>query len=1056
MPKATHYRLNWHAENQTYELHESTSGRLLLVTPEEPEWFEWLDTVSSFTFSGKLEQFTVRKESRQWGDRYWYAYRRVGSKLTKKYLGRTTDLTLTRLEEIAALFADQKVDSSEKAGVEISLDEKVQDQRRSREATQDNILAMSGVARISPSTRPSAQHDQLLTIKLHRPRPHNRLVSRSRLVERIKEGTERALLLISAPAGFGKTTLLAQCIAVSDTPVAWLTLEQEENDPMRFLAYLISALQTVDDRVGANALELLHTPQPPLLEPILALLTNDLMRFLKEDIALILDDYHVITAEPIHRAMTYLLEHLPPQLHLVLATRADPPLPLSRLRARGQLVEVRAAELRMNATEAHTFLHTIMGLDLSPDDVDALESRTEGWIVGLQLAALSLHGRTDVSSFLSAFTGSHRFVLDYLSDEVLSQQAASVQAFLLHTSVLERLSGPLCDAVTGREGSQAILEALERENLFVVSLDDERRWYRYHNLFSDFLKSRLQQTEPSLVSELHHRASIWFEQQGLPVEAIQHALVANAVDRAADLIEQNYEAIALRGQVPTVLDWLNLLPDALVRTRPKLCIYHADLLMFTNQIDASELRLQDAEHCLQADMPEIERQVISGKIAVIRAVIARNPGDFERSVSIANKALDLLPETEKFERASAMLSAAHAFLVTGDVTATSVHQIETILAPAHASKDLYMVLRSIILLARLQVMQGQLKKAATTYEEAVRVIPEQEILRALSGSAAYYFGIGDLLRECNKLDVAEQYIMNGMDLVKGPQTVFADDVAQGHIALARLLQAQSDYGGAISILVTFAQLARQRRFVPHLLARSAAVQTQMELARNNLEAINHWLDTSDLFLDDELSYQREQEYLTLARVRIAQGRKDPKGPSLSNAMFLLDRLLADAESKARMNSILVILILQSLALSILGESVQALTALERALIHAAQEGYIRLFVDEGKPMLTLLRQAQEHGITPHYTATLLSAFGEPALSIPDLHAARVNRLIEPLTEREREVLGLLLEGASNREIAHQLVLSINTVKRHIYNICGKLGVKSRTQVLAKARTLNLL
>jgi LuxR family maltose regulon positive regulatory protein len=433
MPKVASYRLTWSVKDQTYQLQETRDHTQLQVVPDSPAWFAWLDQVSSFAFRGKGGHYTARKESRPRGETYWYAYLGARKKLAKKYLGRATDVTLARLEQVAVALTGQEPAPG-----------------RDPPTGTTTLLFIEGLDADFPPLRtvePNKRDDPLLATKLHQPRPRSRLVSRSHLVERLQQSMEHVLTLVSAPAGFGKTTLLAQWLAESGTPAAWLSLEPEDNDPARFLTYVIAALQTVDAQVGTAALELLRTPQPPSLETVVTLLTNDLLRSTVGDFALVLDDYHVITAEPVHRALTALVEHLPSQLHLLLATRADPPLPLSRLRARGQLTQVRATDLRFSSEEASTFLRTSMGLDLSPRDIAALERRTEGWIAGLQLAALSLQGRADVSAFLAAFTGSHRFVLDYLSEEVLTRQPAVVQSFLLHTSILERLSGPLCDAV---------------------------------------------------------------------------------------------------------------------------------------------------------------------------------------------------------------------------------------------------------------------------------------------------------------------------------------------------------------------------------------------------------------------------------------------------------------------------------------------------------------------------------------------------------------------------------------------------------------------------------
>jgi LuxR family maltose regulon positive regulatory protein len=443
--------------------------------------------------------------------------------------------------------------------------------------------------------------NSLLATKLHLPRPRTQLVLRPHLVEQLQQGRDRALTLVSAPAGFGKTTLLAQWLADSGAPTAWISLGPEDNDPTSFLSYLIAALQILDARFGATALALLRTPQPPTPEMVMAVLTNDLAsRDL--DVTLVLDDYHVITAESIQRGMTFLLERLPPRLRLVLASRADPQLPLARLRAQGQLVEVRAADLRFGPTEMRAFLQRVMGLDLEDAAIDLLERLTEGWIAGLQLAALSLQGRTDVSRFLAAFSGSHRYVLDYLSEEVLMRQPELVQQFLLHTCILERLSGSLCDAVREQEGSQAMLEALERANLFLIPLDEERRWYRYHHLFAGALLNHLQQASPALIPTLQHRASAWYEQHNLPVEAVQHALAIPDVERAAGLIESIAFSVVFQGQIDTVRGWMNALPEALVRARPLLCVQQASYLMFSNQLEAAEARLQEAERGIQKEM----------------------------------------------------------------------------------------------------------------------------------------------------------------------------------------------------------------------------------------------------------------------------------------------------------------------------------------------------------------------------------------------------------------------------------------------------------------------
>ncbi|HEX6557555.1 MAG TPA: LuxR C-terminal-related transcriptional regulator [Ktedonobacteraceae bacterium] len=1037
MPKVPMYTLAWSPMIEAYELYQTRDREVLGIVPESPAWFAWLDQVSSFAFLGKSGHYTARKEAKQRGDRYWSAYLATGEQLSKKYLGKTADLTLVRLEHIAGVLGAQREDQLSPPEMRDS-------------ASADNE---ADAAQQRHPLHP------LLTTKLHAPRPRAQLVHRAHLVERLQQGAERALTLVSAPAGFGKTTLLAQWFMKSDLPVAWLSLEVEDNDPTRFLYYVIAALRTLDAHIGTTALAMLRTPRPLLPEVVLAVLSNDLLERGGGDFALVLDDYHVITDETIHRGMTFLLEHLPSQMHLILASRTDPPLLLARLRAQGQLTEVRTAELRFGAAEAGTFLQNVMGLNLEDSAIAILEQRTEGWIAGLQLAALSLQGRADVSAFLAAFTGSHRYVLDYLYDEVLVRQPTAVQQFLLRTCILERLSGPLCDAVTEQEGSQAMLEGLERANLFVVALDDERGWYRYHHLFAQALRSHLQQREPMLLVELHRRASAWYEQHHLPIEAVQHALAMPDVELAARLIEPIALLVALQGQIYTVLGWLNALPEALVCTRPFLCVYHAQLLIFTNQLEAAEARLQDAEQGaqVQEEVSASQAQIILGWVLDIRADIALFSGDIPQALSLAHQALELLPETDVLPRASALATTIRVYLVSGDVTPATEYEVVAAAAFIRTSDNLFSTVSSICLLARLYVLKGSLRQAAATYTQVAQVAPRPEVLQTAFSSLFYYFGLGDLLRERNELEAAERHLAQGMVLVKERLTLEPFVAILGYTSMARLQQARGNSREAHATLDGLVQVAAQRHFPPHLLPQVAAVRAQLELAQGNVAAAIRWADTSGLSAKDEdLRYPREGAYLVLARVRIAQARDDPASPFLQDALHLLDRLLQDAEAKARLGSVLEMLVLRALALEVQGNRTSALSTLEQALVFAAPEGYIRLFVDEGEPMLALLRQAHVRSRVPGYVATLLRVFGEQNVSDLPASSARPSLLTEPLTERERDILRLLLEGASNREIARRLVLSVNTVKRHVYNLCGKLGVQSRSQAIIRARDRHLV
>src|SRR6266487_6204551 len=662
MPKVASYRLAWSFTLKTYQLEETPSQELLEIAPGSPAWFAWLDHISSFAFWGKSGHYTARKESRPRGEGYWYAYLGIGKKLMKRYLGKTGDLTSARLEQVA-----EELDTAQEAVVNPS--QEASSAGRTMPAGVSPLVSSGAegagapVALPQPS-EPNTQRAPLLSIKLHLPRPRRCLVSRSHLVECLQQAIEYPFTLISAPAGFGKTTLLAQWLAQSGlpvAPVAWLSLEPEDNDPVRFLTYLIAALQTVDCRLGTSALALLRTPQPSPLETVLALLTNDLMVDEAEKIALVLDDYHTITAEPIHRAVTYLLEHLPPQLHLVISTRVDPPLPLARLRARGELVELRAQNLRFSAEEVTHFLRHTMELVLEADQVVQLAERTEGWVAGLQLAALALRGRADVDQFLARFSGSHRYLVDYLAEDVLRREPESMQRFLLQTSLLERLCAPLCAALTGSSEAQALLERAERANLFLVPLDDHREWYRYHALFAEFLQERLRLAFPGEVETLHRRAAQWFEEQELIPEAVQQALAGADYERAARLVTQSARAFLILGQTATLRTWLQALPEDLVRARPRLCMILGHELSTAGEFEAADVWLRAAETRLRAgesggadgadaEVADTEVREEEGgfrgtlqEVLALRAGNAALAGDLPHALELVYQAGDHLP-----------------------------------------------------------------------------------------------------------------------------------------------------------------------------------------------------------------------------------------------------------------------------------------------------------------------------------------------------------------------------------------------------------------------------
>ncbi|MCL5959523.1 MAG: hypothetical protein M1358_09460, partial [Chloroflexi bacterium] len=563
----------------------------------------------------------------------------------------------------------------------------------------------------------------LLAVKLRQPQVRASLVSRARLTERLNDGLNRALTLISAPVGFGKTTLLGEWLAgaARAIPAAWLSLDEDDNDPVRFVTYVVAALNGVQESVGSAALTMLRSPQPPPTNVVLTSLLNDLGS-VSGDLILVLDDYHEIGAPEVHDAVAFFLGNLPPRMHLAITTRSDPPLPLSRLRARNQLVEIRGPELLFTLEEAETFLNRVMDLGLSTGDVAALQSSTEGWIVGLQLIAVSLQGRRDVASLVATVTGAHRYIVDYLVDEVLSRQPEEVRLFLLRTSILRELAGPLCNAVTGRNDSAAVLVQMERDNLLVTPLDEERRWYRYHHLFAECLRGRLEAEEPGSVPELHRRASQWYEQQGLVDEAIGHALSAQDFEAAARLVEEHAPRLLGQGRIVELLNLANRLPEALVHARPRLCVLVGQSLALGGQLEASESYLQSAEGALTG-VPQPDSQVLQGQIAAARASIATQRADAQRTIEYARHALSHLPHSEPFMRSLAAFNLGDAHLLTGEVVPASAAFTQAV-DLSLATGSLHMVTLSSAYLARTQLLRGRLRDAERVCQRALSLVAE--------------------------------------------------------------------------------------------------------------------------------------------------------------------------------------------------------------------------------------------------------------------------------------------------------------------------------------------
>ncbi len=950
----------------------------------------------------------------------------------------------------------------------------------------------------------------ILATKLYIPPPRPNIVTRPRLIERLNEGLRqnqgfgRKLTLISAPAGFGKTTLVSEWVADGMRPVAWLSLDEGDNVVTRFLIYLVAALRTVAPHLGEGVLGALQSSQPPSPESVLTTLLNEITtgpdisgsdseNFPEQGYILVLDDYHVIEAEPVDSstdvdastsvddALTFLLEHLPPQMHLVIATREDPPLPLARYRVQGQLTELRANDLRFTFSEAAGFFNREMGLNLSADDIAALETRTEGWIAGLQLAALALQGmmsmqeHQDTTDFIKTFSGSHHFVLDYLVEEVLQQQPESVQVFLLSTSILDRLCGPLCDAVVGRlesrdwslKGddrvtenlqlpisnlqSQKILEYLERANLFIVPLDNERHWYRYHHLFAGFLRQRLLHSAGSGeggVVELHRRASRWYEDKGLEIEAFHHAVAANDIERAARLVEGKGIPLHFRGAVIPVLNWLESLPAAVLDARPALWVMYASALSMAGQLTAVEPKLQAAEAALHDAEPNDKTRNLIGHIAAIRALLAANQYQAETIITQSRRALEYLHPNNLAVRTATTWKMGWAYQLQGDRAAASRAYSEAISAGQKSGNNIITV-SATTGLGNIQEADNQLPLAAQTYRHVLQLIGEPP----LPGACEAHLGLARISYQWNDLEAAQQHGQQSVELAR--QIENNDRFIACEVFLARLKLAQGDVAGAAAILDGADQSVRQQNFV-YQMPELAATQVLVLLRQDNLAA------AADLAETHELTLSR-------ARVYLAQG-------DTARALALLEPLRQQVEARRWADERLKVMVLQTVALHAHSENDKAMQVLGDVLALAEPGGFFRIFIDEGAPIAELLRRVKDEGgkLCPElvegrktYIDKLLAAFGNqndvhPFGSAQDMPSSLVKQdavsqpLPEPLSQRELEVLHLIVKGFSNREISEQLFLALSTVKGHNRNIYGKLQVQRRTEAVARARQLGLI
>jgi LuxR family transcriptional regulator, maltose regulon positive regulatory protein len=914
---------------------------------------------------------------------------------------------------------------------------------------------------------------RLLETKLYVPRSRPGLVARPRLIERLRQGAERRLTLVTAPAGFGKTTLLAAWLAGTtggERRAGWVSLDASENEPALFWAYVVRALQRVHPDVGTHALSLLQSRQPPPAESVVTALINEIDA-VDADFLLILDDYHVIEAPAIHDALAFLLDHLPPRMHLVVASRAAPPLPLPRLRARGELTELRAADLRFTPDEASAFLNQVMALDLSAADTATLERRTEGWIAGLKLAALSMQGRGDVRGFVDAFSGDDRYVADYLVEEVLNAEPQRVRQFLLGTAILDRLSGPLCDAVTGERGSQALLESLERRNLFVVALDDRREWYRYHHLFADVLQAQAIREDADRARACHRRASIWYERAGASADAVHHAFGAGDLERAAGLLETAWPEKNRSYQSARWLGRVKALPDALVRVRPVLGMGYAWALLNGGELEAAEARLRDVERWLAAtadagsrpDAPAARMVVVDeerfrslpSELASARAYLAQARGDIPGTVEHARRALDLSPEDDHPARATGTALVALALWARGDLDA-AYRTFSDALAHMRAAGHALDAIRGTFVLGDLRVAQGRLREAADIYETGLRLAAEQAP-PAAPETDELHLGLSELDREWGDLEGAVRRLKTITASAEG--TAYAGNRQRWCTAMARVREARGDLAGALALLDE-AETHDIRSPLPRLRP-IAAMKARVRIAQGRVAEAADWARDRRLTPDDDLAYVREFEHVTLARVLVARHETGGDDGSLHDAVRLLERLRSAAEDGGRTGSVIELLVLEALARQALGDVRGALRPLGRALALAEPEGYLRVFVDEGGRMRDLLRHAAARGLAGEHTRRVLSAFDAPAPPATAPRAAPPGGTpaagsSQSLTARELEIVRLIAAGLRNQEIADQLSISPPTVKRHIANAYGKLGARHRTEALARARALKLL
>jgi LuxR family maltose regulon positive regulatory protein len=912
----------------------------------------------------------------------------------------------------------------------------------------------------------------ILTTKLYFPPARSSLVSRPRLVEKLDQGLRGPLTLISAPAGYGKTTLMSEWRTGvgRDFPLAWLSLDANDNDFARFMSYFALALTTLDPILAINTLPLIQSPQTPPINEVLTTLINDISEF-DQQFVFALDDYHVITDPAIHGAIAFLTEHLPSQMHLVIMTRADPPLPLSRLRTKG-LQEIRSEHLRFTIPEASAFFTQVMGIELSTEAITALETRSEGWIAALQLVALSIQGRNaeSMASFISDFAGTHHYIADYLVEEVLNRQSNMVREFLLCTSVLDQLTGSLCDALLDRMDGQNMLETLERSNLFLTVLDDERRWYRYHHLFADLLKSHLRQNVPQRWTDLHRRAAQWCEQQGMIEESVQYTLTTEDYELAGNLIEKVSGDMVGRERISLMMRWVKSLPKEVLYTRPRLCIYYVWTLSFGGYLDEADILLRYIEEAFEEYKALGEKTIFHSRLTSLKAkpppssvglsfedrisiilnvqhASIERFRDLEKAKKYCELALKQIPANDYDNLTTTLFFMGHIQLLNGD-TLLAQQTLRESLRLTLLTQESSINLSAVNYLGQAMILQGKLHQAMELFIQAAQLMQDRPKSHLLG---IELIRMGDVQREWNELDKASQNIQEGLHLAESiGDFVF---LREGYIAKSKLEQSLGNLESAVSYLQKAELIARNTETARGITP-IKALQVRLWINMGDMHSAEHGFKDSGLDINnnvilDSLHFLDEYSLITLARLYIAKGR-------LGEARRLLDQLQLFATSAGRQGRVIEILVLQALAEYAGGEKMHAVDTLTKALALAEPQGYIRLFVDEGikmEELLELVSKSRGVGEMTSYVDKLLRTFRDRMAkpSVPHQQP-----LIEPLSQRELEILNLVADGMSNRQIADMLVLATGTVKKHLNNIFGKLDVQNRTQSVARARELHLL